>query len=201
MRTILLALLLLLAQPMFADAVQDVQARLNAIRTMSANFNQTVNAGRQRLSMSSGTMALSRPGRFRWQTNEPLQQLVIADGSHLWMYDVDLEQVSVKKEASSISGGAALFLSGDNHSLNRDFLVTATQQGKKFSYDLRAKSSKNNFQRIILTFSGPILSSLRLYDQLGQITTVQLSHVKNNPQLSSQLFKFKPPKGVDVVED
>ena len=201
MKKITLCLLFLWAQNGCCDAVSDaLQTKLNAIRTMSASFTQVVRASKREISRSSGTMALSRPGRFRWQTKSPMEQLVLADGQHLWVYDVDLEQVTVKKQEKGLGGTAALFLSGYDDTVTRDFDVTTYKQGKKEYFDLHSKSSKANFQRMKLIFIGNELNGLELFDQLGQHTDVTLSQIKNNPVLASVLFQFKTPKGVDVVD-
>lgn len=177
-----------------------LQLKLNAIRSMTAHFNQVVKAQKREVSRSSGTMALLRPGHFRWQTQDPLAQLLIADGRHLWIYDVDLEQVTVKKQDKALDGAAGLFLSGYNDTLARDFDVTVNIEGNKNYFDLHAKSSKTNFQRVKLMFEGEALTGIELFDQLGQDTDVHLDHIKLNPELVKTLFEFKIPKGVDVVE-
>ena len=182
------------------DGVSEaLQMKLNAIRTMSASFTEVVNAKQRQVSNSSGTMALSRPGRFRWQTVSPMAQLVVADGHHLWMYDVDLEQVTVKKQDQGLGGTAALFLTNDGDTVTRDFDVKTTKEGSKEIFDLHSKSNKANFQHVKLLFSNEILSGIELFDQLGQHTVVRFTRIKNNPQLAANLFKFKTPKGVDVV--
>ena len=201
MKKITLLLLCLCSQHAWCDAVSEaLQAKLNAIRTMSASFSQVVNAKKREVSRSTGTMALSRPGRFRWQTKSPMEQVVIADGQHLWIYDVDLEQVSVKKQEKGMGGTAALFLSGYGDTVTRDFDVTTYKKGDKEYFDLQSKSNKANFQRMKLVFVEKELCGLELFDQLGQHTDVTLSGIKNNPKLPPTLFKFKTPKGVDVVE-
>jgi outer membrane lipoprotein carrier protein len=177
-----------------------LQTKLNALRTMSADFKQVVKAKHREISRSSGTMALSRPGRFRWQTENPMPQIVVADGRRLWVYDVDLEQVSVKKQEKSVGGTAGLFLSGYNDTVARDFDVKMNKNGKTVSFDLNATSNKANFQRVTLVFEGAALKQIALYDQLGQLTDVVLNQVRVNPTLASSLFKFHAPKGVDVVE-
>jgi outer membrane lipoprotein carrier protein len=166
---------------------------------MAANFNQVVKAGKREVSNSFGEMALNRPGRFRWKTKSPLEQLVIADSKKLWIYDIELEQVTVKKQEKGIGGTPGLFLSGYDDTVARDFNVSSTTKDKTQIYDLQAKSSKENYQRVKLTFKGELLTAIELFDQLGQHTTVRLSKIKNNPTLPSDLFQFKPPKGVDIV--
>lgn len=194
-------LLIFITQYAWGDEASDVlQAKLNAIRTMKGSFQQVVKAKKREISHSSGSMAMARPGRFRWETKSPMEQLVIADGERLWIYDVDLEQVSVKKQEKGVGGTAALFLSGYDNTVARDFEVTTYKKQDKDYYDLHAKSPKSNFQRVKLIFAGDTLTGIELFDQLGQHTDVNLTQVKNNPQLAPNLFKFKTPKGVDVVE-
>jgi outer membrane lipoprotein carrier protein len=177
-----------------------LQNKLNAMTTLNADFSQTVKAKKRVVARSTGTMALQRPGRFRWNTIDPMQQLIVADGQKMWIYEKELEQITVKKQEKGLGGTAALFLSGYDNKVSNDFDVSEKEDGKLMVFDLKAKAAKENFQRIKLTFNSSQLTALELYDQLGQITYVTLSHIKMNKQLPSTLFQFKPPKGVDVVE-
>lgn len=177
-----------------------LQSKLNAIKSMSANFSQVVKAKKREVSHSSGTMALERPGRFRWQTKSPMEQLVIADGKKMWVYDVDLEQVTVKKQEKGLGGTAVLFLSGYDDTVARDFEVTQKDDASGIVFDLKSKSSKANFQRIKLIFNKDNLTGLELFDQLGQVTVVKLAKIKSNPKLSVEMFQFKVPKNIDLIQ-
>lgn len=177
-----------------------LQNKLNAIGTMTANFNQVVKAKKREVSSSSGTMALQRPGRFRWKTAQPMEQLIVADGQKMWIYDTELEQVTVKKQEKGLGGTAALFLSGYDNQVAKDFDVTEKDEGLVTVFNLKAKAAKENFQQINLMFNKEKLVGLDLYDQLGQITHVTLSQIKTNEKLAEKLFQFTPPKGVDVVK-
>ncbi|HHT0593125.1 TPA: outer membrane lipoprotein chaperone LolA [Legionella anisa] len=200
MKKILIALLLSVSCAGFCETPDALlQTKLNSIRSMTAVFKQTVKAKKRVVSRSSGTMALQRPGRFRWQTTHPMEQLMVADGQKIWVYDKDLEQVTVKAQQKGLGGTAALFLSGYDDTVTRDFKVAQSNVGNEIVFDLKSKSPKANFQRIKLMFRQNTLTGLELYDQLGQVTTVQLSQIKLNPQLASSMFQFKTPKGVDVV--
>ena len=181
-------------------AAETLQHKLNLLHSMSANFSQVIRTKNRIVSRSSGSMALQRPGKFRWDTKTPMAQLVVADGRHIWVYDVDLEQVTVKKQVKGLGGTAALFLGGYTDTVIRDFTVSGSTQGNHERYDLHSKSAKDNFQRIKLDFTGDSLYSMDLFDQLGQHTMVQLSRAKVNPTFSAKLFSFKPPKGVDIVQ-
>ncbi|MBA2655487.1 MAG: outer membrane lipoprotein chaperone LolA [Tatlockia sp.] len=201
MKSLILFISLIFAGSAFCQSAgEDLQAKLNAMRTLTANFKQVVKSKNREISKSSGTMALERPGRFRWQTKEPMAQLVVADGKKLWVYDVDLEQVTVKKQEEGMGGTAALFLSSYDNTVARDFEVSLENTGTNQSYDLHAKSDKANFQRLKLIFNNNILMGLELFDQLGQHTIVDLLKVKTNPKVEAALFQFKPPKGTDVVQ-
>ncbi|MCL9684333.1 outer membrane lipoprotein chaperone LolA [Legionella maioricensis] len=201
MKKLILSLLLAFSGSVFSQTSGELlQTKLNAIRSMTADFKQVVKAKQREVSRSSGTMALERPGRFRWQTKQPMEQLVVADGKKMWVYDVDLEQVTVKKQEKGLGGTAALFLSGYDDTVARDFDVTQKNEGTTITFNLKSKSVKANFQRIKLIFTADNLTGLELHDQLGQTTTVKLSQIKSNPKLAEKLFQFKPPKGVDVVK-
>jgi outer membrane lipoprotein carrier protein len=181
------------------NAASVLQDRLNALDSMKARFKQVVRADNREISRSRGNMALKRPGKFRWDTKSPMEQLVIADGKQLWIYDVELEQVTVKKQGKGIGGTPALFLSGVDNNVSRDFEVQSKQQGNKEIFYLKARSSQENFQKIQMIYQKQDLVGLVLFDQLGQQTNVQLSRIRKNPSLPSRMFHFKPPRGVDVV--
>ncbi len=179
---------------------EQLQNKLNAIHTMSAHFSQKVTVKKKTVSKSSGSMALKRPGTFRWETKDPMEQLIVADGKKMWIYDVELEQVSVKTQQKGLGGTAALFLSGYDEDATQDFLVTEQNNGSSSTFNLKTKTDKENFQRIQLIFTNDQLTALELYDQLGQVTYVTFSNIKMNQNVSANLFQFKPPKGVDVIK-
>lgn len=201
MKKISIVLLMICSGSVFSQTSGELlQGKLNAIRSMTANFSQIVKAKQREVSRSTGTMALERPGRFRWQTKQPMAQLIIADGKQMWIYDVDLEQVTIKKQEKGLGGTAALFLSGYDNTVTRDFDVTQKDEGKLVVFDLKSKSPKANFQQIKLSFTGDNLTGIELHDQLGQTTSVKLLDIKLNPKLAAKLFQFKVPAGVDTVQ-
>lgn len=201
MKRYYMLLLMLAMTSSYAETAADLlQEKLNAIKTMEASFKQVVKAKNRVLTRSNGKMALARPGRFRWDTKDPMPQLVIADGKKMWVYDVDLEQVTVRKQEKSMGGTAALFLSGYDDTVARDYEVKQINKGSLVGFDMKARENKSGFQRVKLFFKKEALCALELYDQLGQVTEVDLKKIKINPKLSEQLFQFKPPKGVDVVK-
>jgi outer membrane lipoprotein carrier protein len=187
--------------PGFAETpAEALQQELGTMHAMTADFSQEVKTKQRLLSKASGSMAILRPGRLRWATFKPTSQLVIADGKRLWIYDADLEQVSVKKQADGLDSAAGLLLNGAETQFIRDFDVSRHTRGQYTEFDLKALSRDLAFQRVILRFEGHTLSGMIFFDQLSQETTVLFQHIVMNPRLSQTLFTFNKPKGVDLVE-
>lgn len=190
------------ALPVYAlDAGELLVNKLNAIHSISADFSQTVNAKRKTISQEQGSMAVQRPGHFRWETKKPVNQLLMADGRQVWIYDPELEQVTIKPQGKALRGTPASFLSSSNETLRDDFNVTLEPKAGVDFYYLEAKSAHPTFVRMVLAFKGEQLQSIFLEDQLGQKTDVHLKQVKQNQALPKKYFQFIPPRGVDVIRE
>lgn len=187
--------------PLWADDARSFEAEFHAIQTMYAGFKQVVLSKGQAKNTSSGTMALNRPGQFRWETKEPVAQVVVADGSRLWVYDVLLEQVTVRKQREISDHSAGLFLSSRAGQIEEAYRVVATPKNNSVQYDLFAKSSSTDFKHAIFLFRAHQLVQLELFDALGQRTQITFHHIETNKPLKSSLFHFKPPKGVDIIDE
>jgi outer membrane lipoprotein carrier protein len=191
----------LMLQNAYADEISDILwGKLSHIQAMKASFSQQIYAKQRVLTQSSGHMAFVRPHQFRWETTQPMEQLLIADGKKIWMYDVELEQVTVKPQTESMGAAAGLFLSENKANLTSDFSVKFEHEGKQDIFILKARGKQANIQRMILRFAGDALESMDLYDQLGQRTAVRFNQAKINVVIPEHLFQFTPPKGVDVVQ-
>jgi outer membrane lipoprotein carrier protein len=201
MKKLILSLLLIAWANSYAeDAGSVLQHKLNSLSSMKANFSQTVKTKKEVLQRSKGTFWLQRPGKFRWYTRTPSSQLIVADGAKLWIFDKDLEQVTVKKQEKGLGGTPALFLSGYDDTVKRDFTVSEKKSGKRDVFELNPKSKRSDFEEVKLVYQNDVLKEIHLKDHLGQLTLVKLSRVKVNPKISAKLFSFKPPKGVDVIK-
>ncbi len=165
-------------------------------------FTQTVKDKRgATLQTSSGTLAFARPGKFRWEYLKPNQQTIVGDGEKLWVYDKDLNQVTVKKMAGAIGSSPAALLAGSN---DIEEYYNLDAKGVRNGLDwLEAfpRSEDSIFSKVRMGFKGNVLYAMELYDQLGQITAIQFSKLERNPKLPADLFTFTPPQGTDVIED
>ena len=182
-----------------AAAVTRVEGFLGQLSSLRADFRQTVTDTRGRvLERAEGTMALARPGRFRWDYRVP-EQLIVSDGVTVWLYDVELEQVTVRAAGEALAGTPAMLLAGDAD-LNGEFEIThaGLEGGLEWSL-LTPRRPDSDFRDLRLGFEGTELRRMTLHDRLGQTTELELLNIVRNPHIDDHLFSFKPPPGVDVV--
>jgi outer membrane lipoprotein carrier protein len=194
---------ILLATQAYAatDPSDDLSRLLGDFQTLSANFNQVIYDGNKRpMQKTSGSMALSRPDKFRWEVKQLNEQLLVADGRYLWIYDIDLSQATRQIMDKNKSSSPASLLGGSVENLKSRFNVTHLSDANP-SFRLVPKNKGDLFKWIELTFTNGKLARMKLSDNLGSLSVFQFSEVNLNPNLSASLFQFKAPKGVDVVQN
>ncbi|MES1980979.1 MAG: outer membrane lipoprotein chaperone LolA [Pseudomonadota bacterium] len=198
-----LIVVLWLALPLLAhaDAPDRLKNFIASTRSAQANFTQVVlDKNGKALQTASGTMQFVRPGKFRWVYQKPYEQLIVGDGAKFWLYDADLNQVTVKKLDAALGSSPAALLSGNNE-IERSFALK--DLGKRDALDwLEAtpKAQDTSFQKILMAFNVQSdLVAMELFDAFGNQTVLRFSSLQRNPVLAPQLFKFVPPKGADVL--
>jgi outer membrane lipoprotein carrier protein len=186
-----------------ADAVGRVDAYLDSLEALSAQFVQVVQdkAG-DVTDRASGTLSIARPNRFRWDYREPYAQTIVADGKKLWLYDPDLEQVTVRSLEQGLGATPAMLLSGSGD-VGDAFTAGPVEQRQDRTWcRLLPKQNGSDFEKVSLAFDRKgELAAMELVDKLGQTTTIQFSAVKRPRRLDDALFVFVPPKGADVIGD
>lgn len=172
----------------------------NNVQTISAEFSQEVLDPQQNtIQSSSGTMLLSRPGRFRWDYTKPYKQLIVADGKRVWLYDVDLEQVTIKKVDAVLGNAPALLLSG-NTPLEENFdMLDLGEKDGRFWIQLKPIRNDTGFESMTLAFGKTELEAMELHDSLGNLTRLNFKNIKRNIDIDEAQFNFTPPEGVDVI--
>lgn len=151
--------------------------------------------------VSHGSFEFLRPGRFRWSYQAPYEQLIVSDGSNLYLYDKDLNQVTKRKLAGALPASPASILFGSND-FERDFKVEndGTQDG--IAWVKATPNAKDSlFERIRIGFADGLPVAMQLRDSFGQATTLAFDHVRRNPALPGRDFEYTPPPGADVLED
>jgi len=179
-----------------------LQAFFDGLKTLTAEFEQRVNdADGALIQQSQGHLWLQRPGRFRWDYQQPYHQLIVGDGKQVWVYDEDLEQVTVRAIDATMGQTPALLLSSDKPILE-SFVVTALGDRDGVSWlQLLPHGKDAAFDELRLGLVSGGLRFMELRDGLGHITLLSFSNVKRNDPIDSARFVFVPPVGVDVVRD
>jgi len=203
-RGLVASLLVLAAQSAGAaggDSLARVEAYLGSLKTLSAEFVQVVrNRDGQIVDRATGTLSLSRPDRFRWDYREPYVQTIVADGRKLWLYDSDLEQVTVRTLESGLGSTPAMLLSGDGKVRDAFDGLPVERKGDWTWSRLRPKQGGSDFEQVSLAFDARgELAGMELRDKLGQATLIEFGAVRRNRPLSDELFRFEPPPGADVI--
>jgi chaperone LolA len=196
-----LLLLSLTSLPAHAGAIEKLKTFIAATHSAQANFTQVVlDQNGKRLQSASGIMQFQRPGKFRWTYQKPYEQIIVGDGAKFWLYDVDLNQVTVKKLDAALGSSPAALLAGSNE-IERGF--TLKESGNQDGLDwLQAisKTQDSGFEKILMAFNAQSeLVIMELSDMFRHKTVLRFSNMQHNPKLPAQQFQFTPPKGVDVL--
>lgn len=202
-RIILAGVLFLGIQPYaIAGGIEQLRAYIRGTQSLRAEFQQTVSGSRKSTKQeASGNVLIQRPGKFRWIYSKPYEQLVIGDGVKLWLYDKDLAQVTVKRLDQALGSSPAALLAGSND-LEKSFKLRDIGQKDQLEWlEATPKGSDSTFEWVKMGFANNELKLVELRDNFGQTTVIRLSKLERNPKLESNLFKFTPPAGVDVVGD
>ncbi len=197
-----LALMLVIAVETSAQGVEPrLRAFLEEVRSMEAAFEQTLyDENFQRVEDSSGHFYLQRPGKFRWDYKEPYSQEIVGDGKKVWIFDPELDQVTVRNIDVALGNTPALLLSSDIP-LEDNFLLSETGSRNGLDWiELKPKSTDGAFTAIRFGFESRALKMIELMDNFGQTTFLSFFSTVRNPDLSPDLFRFEPPEGVDVIE-
>jgi outer membrane lipoprotein carrier protein len=201
MRILALVLLTFASTGVHATARAQLDAFSGGIQGLSAAFEQRVydsdNALRE---TSSGDVQLKAPRQFRWEYRQPFVQQLVADGDHIWIYEPDMEQVTVRQQSLE-EHNSPLAMLIDPAELERQFTVAEDGKSEGLSWLLLTpkKPEEAPFERARLGFNPQGLARMELFDGLGQRTLMQFTGWKRNPEFAAGTFQFVPPPGVDVV--
>lgn len=179
------------------DAVKNLNRLLSNTQSMTANFSQATKAGKK-TNKFSGTMAVQRQNQFRWETKFPAEQLIVANGSTMWVYDKDLSQAIKQSTSNQVGDTPALLLSGDPVKIANNFNVSQPNSAKNY-FKLTPKGGNAGFNELYISFNGgkPVLMVLN--DAMGQRTDIRFSNISLNKKINASQFSFTPPRGVEVI--
>jgi len=196
------ALLALAVPGAHASSLERFSDFISQTLTARGQFEQQIfDQNRKLLQRSRGVLAFSRPGKFRWNYVKPYAQLIVGDGSRVWIYDEDLKQVTVRKLDQALGSTPAALLAGNNEAMRA---FTLSDKGARDGLEwLEAlpRDKEGNFEKIRMGFGSSGLEVMELVDGFGQTTVLRFESLERNPELDPGLFRFAPPRGADVIGD
>ena len=194
---LLLSLAATLAQ---ADAVDALRDFVRDARSGAGPFTQTVTApDGQRRKLSSGRFEFLRPNRFRFDYLKPFEQLIVADGQKVWIYDPDLKQASSRKLSQALGATPAAILAGG--SIEGDFQLSAEPSKDGLDWVLATPKQKDgSIQSMRVGFRGKELAAIEILDAFGQRSMLRFDGFQANAAVAAERFRFTPPAGADVIE-
>jgi outer membrane lipoprotein carrier protein len=199
----LVALMLFASIAAHAGGIDKLKEFIAATHSAQADFTQVVlDQNGKRIQSASGVMQFQRPGKFRWTYQKPYEQIIVGDGTKFWLYDVDLNQVTVRRLDAALGSSPAALLSGSNE-IERGFTLreSGSQDGLDWLQAI-AKTPDSSFEKILMAFNTQAeLVIMELNDAFGHKTVLRFSAMQRNPKFSGQQFQFTPPKGADVLSD
>ena len=205
MKKLLLIALTLSGAAHAGEAEDRLRAFTADLASLEAKFTQQVFDPNRRLTETSqGSLALSAPRQFRWKYDDPFPQLIVADGDNVWIYDEDLEQVTVKNQSTE-EAQSPLTVLIDPAQLDREYtFVEAGSRDNLVWLTLTPKAEEAPFVKAEIGFdpkaeAAGSLKRMALTDSLGQRNEVTFRQLARNPKLDPALFAFTPPAGVDVI--
>jgi len=185
-----------------AAAVDQLRSFLTQTQSARGDFTQRVTArAGSKPQESSGTFAFQRPGKFRWVYGKPYQQTLVADGDRLFIYDKDLNQVTVRKLTGALPASPASILFGSND-FERDFVVEdgGSRDGLQWIV-ARPRAKDTVFDRVEIGFRDSLPAAMALTDSFGQTSILVFGKVERNPPLAADTFRFVAPAGADVLQE
>lgn len=210
-KALLAALMAMAAGAASADGLQALQEFIQATRSGRAEFTQTVTSPGKgglapKVKNSHGSFEFQRPERFRFVYKKPFEQTIVADGETLWLYDLDLNQVTARKQAQTLgSTPAALIASAPNlAAIEADFSLQNAPDRDGMQWVLATPKAKDGQLRSVAVGfraqdKSHVLAALEILDSFGQRSVLSFSKLQINPTLAPGLFKFTPPAGADLI--
>ena len=177
-----------------------VSAYLESMDELRAEFLQEIiDVDETVIERASGSVSLKKPGQFRWDYREPYERVIVADGIKVWLYEADLEQVTIRDLNADVDDTPAALLTGSPAALDQFEFVTSWMRGELEWIQLEPKAREADFASVDLGFLKDELVQLEFIDRLGQRTRIVFSEIDRAPSLAADEFEFEIPEGADVI--
>ena len=190
-----------------AGGLDSLEAFVKMAHSGRADFTQVVTAPARdgqaaRTKTSSGTFEFERPNRFRFNYRKPFEQIIVADGQTLWLHDIDLNQVTARKQAQVLGSTPAALIAAapDLAALKKDFTLESAPERDGLQWVMATpRSADGQLRSVKVGFRGTELATLEIFDGFGQQSVMTFTHLEVNAAVPAANFQFKPPNGADVI--
>lgn len=184
-----------------SEGVEVLRTALAELDTLRAEFEQTVLDSEFTVDeSSSGSFAIKRPGRFRWDYREPEERLLVADGERMWIYEPEFEQATVQPMDQTLATSPAMLLTGEGDLEDSFRIEDEGQQGELHWVRLTPRVQDSEFEQVRIGIGERTVELMELRDNMGGTTRIEFRDIELNPDLPDSLFEFEPPSGTDVIE-
>jgi len=195
-----LFLLIIFSVTAEATAIDRFKTFVRTTQSARASFEQKVHdRGGKLVQESKGSFVFLRPGRFRWVYAKPVDQLIVGDGERVWIYDRDLNQVTVRRVSRALGSTPAALLAGASDIEKAFELADAGGRDGLEWLEAKPREREAGFERIRMGFGVAGVEAMELTDHFGQTTMLRFSGLVRNPKVDPAEFRFEPPTGTDVL--
>ena len=192
----------------WADGLQSLENFMRTAKAGQAQFTQTVTSPAKdgqpaRNKISSGDFAFQRPGQFKFIYTKPFEQTIVADGKTVWLYDVDLNQVTQRKQADALGSTPAAILASANDlaGLKKDFALKSVPDADGMQWvEATPKAADGQLKSVRVGFTGDTLTAMDILDGFGQRSVIRFNNLQVLPSLPTNNFKFEVPVGADIMQ-
>jgi outer membrane lipoprotein carrier protein len=199
MKFLLLSLAFLVSAAQ-ADSLDRFKTFLRDTQSARAEFEQKVYGREGKLTQeSAGSFVFQRPGRFRWTYAKPVDQLIVGDGERVWIYDRDLNQVTVRRLSRALGSTPAALLAGASDVEKAFELRDAGSRDGLEWMEAKPKEREAGFELVRMGFGPQGVQAMELIDHFGHTTRLRFSNLQRNPKIDPAEFRFEPPPGADVL--
>lgn len=186
----------------YAGGALALKDKLDPIKQLSGVFTQKItDKDAALIQQSSGEFKVKRPGFFHWRTSEPYEQVVVGTPEKVWVYDPDLEQVTVDQQSADQANNPMALLTDGAGDIESRYDVSTVSDVETTRFKLVPKQSNPNFTEIEFVFSKDALNAITFKDKLMQQTEIILSQSNKKDVIDDAVFVFDVPPGTDIIQN
>lgn len=184
------------------DEADQLLTLLQKQKSIQAEFSQQVtDAAGKVVQTSTGKMKIQKPDYFLWRTDDPFEQLIVSNSEKLWIFDKDLDQLTIQPVGQQQGVTPAMLLTGQKEKIKQNFNIKKLyEQDEEIAFTVQPRGEENLFQILEIVLRGDVIRTFQFEDHMGQSSFIELSQVKLNEKIDAKEFEVKVSPQVDVID-